>query len=325
MSENTTIKPLNWKAIVGEALRRRKSEKMTQREHAALANVSVPTMAAFERVDTSLSLSKAFDILRVVGMTYEPSKENLQDIFVRESFSRWNALNNELKDSAIRFPYGWARFDYYLEGELKHIEAKEFIKILNNIATDRYSGLPPFYCSETTVPKIINDNTVECRLKNHGDFWRATPSGRMFLIRGHQEDEIETFPAQSIFDTTLPIWRIGEILLHAERLATLLKRRENSDITIHFQASYTGLNGRVLRSWAMPDNINSQFITGRNALSNEVLLKAELSVYGLSGRLAEHLYSLTLDLYQTFGITEFPKNLIDTVVKRLFEYHEKYR
>ena len=75
----------------------------------------------------------------------------------------------------------------------------------------------------------------------------------------------------------------------------------------------------------MPDNINSQFITGRNALSNEVLLKAELSVYGLSGRLAEHLYSLTLDLYQTFGITEFPKNLIDTVVKRLFEYHEKYR
>ena len=46
MSETSrSLAPLNWDALVAEALRRRKAERLTQREHAALANVSVPTIA----------------------------------------------------------------------------------------------------------------------------------------------------------------------------------------------------------------------------------------------------------------------------------------
>ena len=65
------ISPLNWQLLIDEALRRRKAEKITQREHSALAAVSVPTMAAFEQGDKTLSLAKAFDILRVVGLIEE--------------------------------------------------------------------------------------------------------------------------------------------------------------------------------------------------------------------------------------------------------------
>ena len=63
MPENSrAIGPLNWRALVDEALRRRKAEKLTQREHAALASVSIPTIVAFDRGERTLSLAKAFDI-----------------------------------------------------------------------------------------------------------------------------------------------------------------------------------------------------------------------------------------------------------------------
>ena len=57
----------------------------------------------------------------------------------------------------------------------------------------------------------------------HSDFWRATPQGRLFVIRGYQEDAQETFPPGTIMDTTLPIWRMGEALLHAEKFAALMR------------------------------------------------------------------------------------------------------
>jgi transcriptional regulator with XRE-family HTH domain len=118
MSENPRgIASLNWDALVNEALRRREAEKLTQREHAALANVSVPTMAAFDRGETTLTLAKAFDILRVIGLIDEPPEHGAQDIFVREAFARWRSLTERLPpDSPGRFPNGWYRFDYHLDG-----------------------------------------------------------------------------------------------------------------------------------------------------------------------------------------------------------------
>jgi transcriptional regulator with XRE-family HTH domain len=80
MSQNIgLIAPLNWRALVNEALRRRKAEKLTQRRHAALASVSVPTIVAFDRGERTLSLAKAFDILRVVGLVDEPAEGGAQE------------------------------------------------------------------------------------------------------------------------------------------------------------------------------------------------------------------------------------------------------
>src|SRR4051794_37347422 len=100
--------PLNWPEIVEEALRRRKAERLTQREHAALASVSIPTMAAFERRELTLSLGKALDILRVVGLVDERDQgQGTQEIFVREAFSSWRALTQNLPgDSYARFQHG---------------------------------------------------------------------------------------------------------------------------------------------------------------------------------------------------------------------------
>src|ERR1700722_13566174 len=92
--------PLNWSALVEEAIRRRKAEKLTQREHAALASVSIPTIVGFDRGEKTLTLAKAFDILRVVGLLEEPVEGGAQEAFVQEAFARWRELTAKLpKDS----------------------------------------------------------------------------------------------------------------------------------------------------------------------------------------------------------------------------------
>ena len=61
-----------------------------------------------------------FDILRVVGLVEDPSEDGEQDAFVREAFARWRSLADVIaRGLAGRFPHGWYRFDYCLEGAIK--------------------------------------------------------------------------------------------------------------------------------------------------------------------------------------------------------------
>jgi len=328
MSQNPGgIAPLNWPAMVAEALRRRKAERLTQREHAALANVSIPTIVSFDRGERTLSLAKAFDILRVVGLIEEPAGEGAQESFVRDAFARWRALTAKLpEDSPGRFPHGWYRIDYALEGDLKDVELHQLQDLLGK-AEDRNTGWPMFQIPrrEDVKPREI-DGVLECWLApgDSGidrrfydaascDFWRAAPAGRMFLIRGYQEDAQETFPPGAIFDPGLPIWRLGEAFLHAARLASLMKRETESNITIRFRARYTGLSGRVLRVWANP--LTSLLIEG-TARSDEATLEAIVPAQEIENHLAQHIVPLVASLYERFGVTGLSVNGVQAEVER---------
>ncbi|MBT4880136.1 MAG: helix-turn-helix transcriptional regulator [Alphaproteobacteria bacterium] len=58
---------LNWQELVKEAVRRRKKQKLTQKELAALAQLSLPTLIAFEQGKTSITVANALKILRWLG------------------------------------------------------------------------------------------------------------------------------------------------------------------------------------------------------------------------------------------------------------------
>lgn len=134
-------------------------------------------------------------------------------------------------------------------------------------------------------------------------------------MRGYQEDGNETFPAGSILDKTLPLWRMVEVLLHAERLASLLRRGPDIAVTIHFRAMFTGLTGRVLRSWATP--LSDMLIQGHFARSDEAVLETSLSADNVEGRLAELLLPLLSSLFDRFGIAGLSLNRVEAEVKRL--------
>ena len=328
MSQNSRgIVPLDWKRLVDEALRRRKAEGMTQREHAALAGVSIPTIAAFERGERTLTLAKAFDILRVVGLIDEELADGAQNAFVKDSFECWRRLVDTLpNDAPGRFPHGWYRIDYCLEGDLRTVGLTEYEDLLRQAVT-RHTGWPVFlFLTKPGLAPREVDGAIECWLAApgvervfadaaHSDYWRAVPQGRQFLLRGHQEDGQETFPPGTVFDSTLPIWRLGEGLLHAEKLATLLRKDENALVTVRFRAIYTGLSGRVLRSWANP--LSDLWFEGHAARSDEAVLEATVPADGITERLGEHLFPMIVSLYERFGVTGLTVGRVKAEADRL--------
>ena len=59
---------LNWPELVKEAVRRRKEQKLTQKQFAILARVSGPTVNSFEQGKTNITLESCFKILRCLGL-----------------------------------------------------------------------------------------------------------------------------------------------------------------------------------------------------------------------------------------------------------------
>ena len=65
---------LNWQKIVTEAVNRRKTLKLTQKQLAVLADVSLPTLNSFEQGKSSITLENSFKILRMVGLLEETDR-----------------------------------------------------------------------------------------------------------------------------------------------------------------------------------------------------------------------------------------------------------
>jgi hypothetical protein len=60
---------LNWKALVDEAIKRRKEQRLTQKQLATLVGLSYPTVNSFEQGKTTLTLESAIKILKSLGLT----------------------------------------------------------------------------------------------------------------------------------------------------------------------------------------------------------------------------------------------------------------
>ena len=59
---------LNWHKLVKQAVKRRKSRKLTQAQLAVLAEVSKPTLNAFEQGRQNITVQKLSSILKVLGL-----------------------------------------------------------------------------------------------------------------------------------------------------------------------------------------------------------------------------------------------------------------
>ncbi len=59
---------LDWQALVGEAIKRRKENRLTQKHLAAIAGVNHLGVIKFEKMQENLELKTVFSILRVLGL-----------------------------------------------------------------------------------------------------------------------------------------------------------------------------------------------------------------------------------------------------------------
>lgn len=248
--------------------------------------------------------------------------------WIEQSLSRWRELANGLPtDDPARCPHGFHWFAYELAGDLRRFEGAAFAEAVRRSVV-RHSGWPPFwYPTRVGITPYPYEGCVECWLGGdteqdpgshdaaHSDFWRISPDGFAFLLRGYQEDGLEdrpnrpAQPSAALFDITLPIWRTGEVLLHAESLATTLI---NGPATIALEVHYQGLSGRTLTSLS-----GSQLLMGGHiSRQDTITMKTVVDAVSVGPNLPEIVQPLLEPLYALFDFFQLPPSL---VVRQLSE------
>lgn len=261
----------------------------------------------------------------------EPSPEPARlDAWISKSRQRWTELTNSLpKEVGSRMPHGRYCFAYEISGERQQIAPGQLPDVLRRSVV-RHTGWPPFwYPTRRGIEPYLIDGAVECWLGSdpeaspeecdaaHSDFWRIHPDGFAFLLRGYQEDSIDTerhglgpvAPA-SAFDITLPVWRAGETMLHARSLAANLFQ---GPTTIRFVAIYEGLAGRSLVSID-----NRRFVSrSRTARQDHITLQTSIEAKAIDANLPEIIHPLLSPLYALFDFFELPMQLVVDELARM--------
>lgn len=321
--------PLNWPALVAETLRRRKQEGLTQQQHAALANVSRPTILAFDKGETSLSLAKAFDILRVVGLLAPTPSNDAQDRFVAESFARWHRHLADLPpDSPARFPYGYCAVAYCFEGDFPKLEEKQLLRLMReayrsdslwSVFQSRLEGpfAPKFiekgyeWWQEQHKPK---NNAASFAMKE-GDFWRATALGKFFHLRGYAEDQPHLDREGNISNISYSIYNTCAVWDHVSALGTMLLEGKNAELRLRMR--FTGLLKRILVGRRFPDVALPNF--GKQAMSDEIILELRMPFtafkVGYETDLPGQLAAFMAPLGQAFGDSKLTAEYIAANLK----------
>ena len=252
------------------------------------------------------------------------------DQWIAASFNRWSALTDPLPaDVGPRYPHGYYNFAYEIVGAARHTTLAQLPDVIR-ASVVRHTGWSPFwYPTRQAIEPYPVDGAVECWLGGdtetpaemrdpaHADFWRITPDGRAYLLRGYQEDSGDLQWASrgnvapgTVFDVTLPIWRVGETLFQAERLAANLFE---GPTTIRFAAKYTGLQGRSLVSIDGRRDVTD----GRTARQESIPLQTHVESQAIGPNLPEIVHTLLGPLYGLFGFSELPMQLVVDELTRM--------
>lgn len=259
-----------------------------------------------------------------------PEIQSRLEQWIEASTSRWRKLSGELPDEAgARFIHGSYNFAYEIVGKLRPISLARLQGVLRESVV-RYTGWPPFwYPTREGIEPYPKDNTVECWLGNdpraapdvsRSDFWRISPDGLAFLLRGYQEDGADAHKAGrtdlepgTILDIAIPIWRVGETLLQAERLAANFS---DEPTTIRFVAKYTGLDGRFLDSF----DFSRPVLAHQASQQESIELSTYVETQAIAPNLPEIVHPFLSPLYELFGFFELPMQLVAEELTKMRRY-----
>ena len=148
---------------------------------------------------------------------------------------------------------------------------------------------------------------------NHVDFMRFNPKGEFYLQRVMQDDfKVNT---EKVMDVVLMIYRVAEVLAVGSTIARSVGW--DSDSNAYFSFQWTGLNGRMLSSWARP----MQWDVGGNGKSHNNSVKAFVCVplEAPHSALAPHVAEAVGPLFALFDGYEPPQATIENCVRKMIE------
>ena len=103
--------------------------------------------------------------------------------------------------------------------------------------------------------------------------------------------------------------------MHAARLSKLMKRKDDSEVTIRFRALYTGLSGRILKAWANP--LANLQIEGGVARGDEAMIETVVTASAVERDLVAIVLPLVGSLYERFGVSELSADRLRAEIQLL--------
>jgi hypothetical protein len=263
---------------------------------------------------------------RLRGTTPQTTEADRLRVFNEKARTRWAALNGTLPDDHQgKIKLGHFIFSARIVGTMRGLGAQAIIQA--NQSARRYTGWAGFVTihQEQTRPRLVDD-CIEAWLANasypdvsHADFWRIDPQGNFFLLRGYQEDSSDAHMGfatpGTVFEITLPVWRLGEFLL---RVADLGEVMFEGDFEIIVNCSWTGLKGRRLTVQNRRRFLASSYVCSVDTVTTE----AQIALRDVRDLLPETVRSLELRLYEHFDFFTPPeaffKEELDEMLKNRF-------
>lgn len=346
MSTNIrNIEPFNWKSLVSEAIKRREEEKLTQKMHALLAGVSVPTMQEFERGSTTITLQKVMDILGVVGLISNEEAKNNLEIFCETAEQRWYSLvqnllrENQSKnrgremDQTLAHTYGAFTYTFAIVKKTPiKIDVIQLKKMLIAASRIKYTKRAPFYIYSNNPylkPNLVQNNIIECWYKSSisddmitGDtsdnyFWWASTDGQLHYHKGYMEDNWEKGSPGKILYIDVAIAQAVEMILFARRLSSCWHQKNDETTKIDLFLNYRGLTGRRL---AVDSETIQSYICKQDLYKSRVTFDVDLISEDGKDRenLIDLIYELLSKLFHNFDFYKLSRDYFaDTIEKTI--------
>jgi hypothetical protein len=257
----------------------------------------------------------------VAGIETPANELDLTARWLESSVARWKEVTKNLPaNNSARFPNGYFAIAYRLIGTLQERRGRSLLDAIGR-ATIRHTGWPEFWVpTRQGIQPYIEHGNVECwTARNgadhgtaHSDFWRISPEGQHFLIRGHQEDDAQErgIPPRTVFDIALPTWRVGEALLHASNMAAEFGAPQAQVVMM---VEWTGLANRRLTHLEGRRIISDNYIAQQNQFCSDLEVQADQ----ISGALPELVGELIVPLYELFNFFALPAQLITEELTRM--------
>lgn len=230
--------------------------------------------------------------------------------------ARWAELTEPLPGNAPGlFPHGYYEMGFALAGAQPAGGLADLKDRLRHARRIKLTGWTPFL--DMTTPEWTpypHQNFVEAWVgrplagradhdASHSDFWRASPAGSLYTIRGYAEDALENRPRGQLFDITLPVWRIAEGVLFARRLS---ETYEDVDAMLIW-CRFTGLMGRRLISITGNRAVFGDEVSG----TDEIAMEAQATPQQIDDNLVEVMHQLLTPLYERFSFFRLPVVLVE--------------
>jgi hypothetical protein len=250
------------------------------------------------------------DVLVGQPGTTPPQRPPLEALleFADEATTRWARLSRETGGGVWR--EASYRLAYAIQGEFVHPRLPDLRRHLRT-AMRPNTGRPEW--AELEGPRAMQGGLESFTEKgpHRPEFWRALPDGRLALIRGYQEDNSKNLQPGTAFDVAVPIWRVGECLLHARAMC---ERLDAPDAPVIVTARYLGLARRRLVS------LDGRYMLDpfeRRSAQDTIDLSGQVRASEIEDKLPEIVHGMLQPLYYLFDLLELSQTTVIEEIARL--------